>query len=414
MTKELFDAGRIKSLFPIFKEKVCGEPLNYLDNAATSQKPRSVIERIHTFYSIQNSNVHRGVYQLSELASVEYEKARDKIVQFIGATKREEVIFTRGTTESINLVASSWGRSQIKPGDRIVVTRMEHHSNFVPWQSLAREVGAEFKIVELTSDCRIDLKTFESALNSRTKIVALPQMSNATGVINPITELTSIAKKVGARVLVDAAQSTPHLLVDLTKLGDIDFLCFSGHKTFGPTGIGVLWGKEELLNEMPPYQFGGDMIESVEDDSTTWNALPWKFEAGTPNIAGVIGLGAAVDFLERYDRTDIHNHESRLGSYLLEKLLLEPGIRVLGPQDPEMKGPVVSFELDGVHSHDLATYIDRFGICIRAGHHCAQPLLRKFGFQSTSRVSAAFYNTQDDIDRFLDGISKARKYFHGK
>lgn len=409
--KNHFEIQKVRSLFPLFKQHVCGMPLAYLDNAATSQKPKSVVDRMYNFYTHENSNIHRGVYYLSEMATKNYEDVRLKVAQFIGCQNAKEIIFTRGTTESINLVAHSWGKLALKEGDEILVTRLEHHSNFVPWQVLAREKNAQFKIVELNSDGSLNLEDLKLKLTSKTKLLALTHMSNALGIINPISEICEIAKKFNTRILLDAAQSTPHFITHLESLGDIDFLCFSSHKIFGPTGVGILWAKEELLQEMTPYQYGGDMIKNVTDEFTSWNDLPWKFEAGTPHIAGVIGLGAAIDFLNQFEIQDLKNHEEYLSRLFFEKSKEIKEIKLIGKNSLEGRGPVYSFQLDHIHSQDLATYLDREGICIRVGHHCAQPLLTSMNLQSTARASMAFYNNSDDLNRFFEGVKNAIQYF---
>jgi len=406
-----FSENKVRSSFPLFKQHVCGMPIAYLDNAATSQKPKSVIDRMNTFYLHENSNIHRGVYFLSEMATKNYEDARQKVCRFIGTQNTKEIIFTRGTTESINLVMNCWGRQNIKENDEIIVTRLEHHSNFVPWQILAKENKAHFKIAELLTDGTLDLQDLKNKINKNTKFIAITHMSNALGAINPIDEISQLAKKNNIKILVDAAQSAPHFLTNLKNLGDIDFLCFSSHKIFGPTGMGVLWAKEEILQEMSPYQYGGDMIKNVYDDHSTWNDLPWKYEAGTPHIAGAIGLGAALDFIEQYHISDLINYEHQLASYFLEKSLSCSDLKLIGRQDLKNRGPVFSFLLKDIHSHDLATYLDREGICIRVGHHCAQPLMSSLKLQSTARASLAFYNNKEDIDRFFEGVKNAITYF---
>ncbi|MEW6054993.1 MAG: cysteine desulfurase [Bdellovibrionota bacterium] len=406
-----FDVEKVRADFPALSERVHGKPLVYLDNGATSQRPVQVLKAMEEFYTKFNANVHRGIYQFSEAATTAYESVRSKVAGFLGVQKPHEIIFTRGTTEAINLVAWSWGRKFIKPGDDIILTRMEHHSNFVPWQALARELGANLSIVELDEDYRIDIKSFKNALSGRPKLLAVTQMSNVLGTVNPIHELAVMAKNAGAKVLVDGAQGVVHLPTQIDPNGPIDFYVFSAHKMCGPTGVGVLWGKEEVLNEMPPFQYGGSMILRVGDDCTTWNELPWKFEAGTPNIAGVIGFGAAIDYLQSIGMHSIALYESELTAYALEKISEVQGLKLFGPHDPNHRGAVFSFTLEGVHPHDIATLLDQEGVAVRAGHHCAQPLLAKSGISATTRASLYFYNTRQEIDVLVRSLEKAKRFF---
>ncbi len=401
----------IRNEFPILDTKINNHPIAYLDNAATAQKPNCVLKKIDHFYRNENANVHRGIHFLSQKSTEAFEGVRTKICKLLGTQKTQEIIYTRGATESINLVASSWGRNQIKAGDDIIVTRMEHHSNFVPWQALAKEKGANFKIVELTPEGEIDMHSLEDCLSGNPKILAVTMMSNTLGTINSIAEITRRAKEKGAHVLVDGAQGMIHLNTKISDLGDIDFLAFSSHKMCGPTGVGILWAREEILEKMPPYQFGGDMILSVNDQKSEWNDLPWKFEAGTPNIAGVIGFGEAIDFLEKLGRSEIQKLEEELILYAFEKFKAVDGITLLGPKNPYHRGSVFSFTVKGVHPHDLSTFLDTEGIAIRAGHHCTQPLMQKLGITATSRASTLFYNTKEELDRLFQSIENARKYF---
>lgn len=406
-----FDVRKVREDFPILTRKVHGKDLVYLDNAATTQKPKSVIEALTQYYTTYNANVHRGAYLLSQEATDAYEGVRPKVARFIGAEIEQEIIFTRGTTESLNMIAACYARDRIQSGDDIVVTRMEHHSSFVPWQQLAKEKGANFKIVELDSDFRLDLDSLDQQLSGRPKILAVTLMSNVLGTINPIREIAERAKKKGAVVVVDAAQAAAQIPIRISELGPIDFLAFSSHKVCGPTGVGVLWGRETLLKEMRPWQYGGDMILRVQDQDTTWNQLPWKFEAGTPNIAGIIAFGTAIDYLESIGMDTIRAHEKSLAEYALTQMQTVPGLKIVGPRTLENRGSTVSFVLEGVHPHDLATFLDMDGIATRAGHHCAQPLMSKLGIVATSRASFLFYNTQSEIDIFVESLKKAQKYF---
>lgn len=404
----------IRKDFPILSRVIEGKPLCYLDNAATSQRPKKVVDAILKYYLEQNSNVHRGVYHLSQEATDAFESVRGKVARFIGATSEREIIFTKGTTEAINLVMSSFGGANIGEGDVIAVTRMEHHANFVPWQQLARQKKARFEIIELTSDWRLDPQEVDRVLALRPKILAVTLLSNVTGVTNPIASLAARFKMVGTTILVDAAQGIAHGDVNLERLGPIDFLAFSGHKLCGPTGVGVLWGREALLDAMPPYQFGGNMISHVGDASSEWNELPHKFEAGTPDIASVIGLGAAIDYLETLGRTRIREYEDQLTRHVLERISNIEGIRLLGPCDPHHRAPIFSFAIAGVHAHDLATYLDMEGISVRAGHHCAHPLMMRLGLPATCRASFSFYNTMDEAERLVAALKRAPGFFARK
>ncbi|HEY8279489.1 MAG TPA: cysteine desulfurase [Bdellovibrionota bacterium] len=407
-----FPAAKYRRDFPILSREVRGKPLVYLDNAATTQKPLQVIEAQSRVYREQNANVHRGVHFLSQETTDAYEKSRRKIARHLGVKDDAEIIFTRGTTEAINLVALAWGRANIGQGDKVVVTRMEHHSNFVPWQSVAIEKQAEFVIWEIEKDFTLDLNKLESILKSgRVKVLAFTAMSNVLGTVNPVVEISALAKKYGALVIVDAAQAMAHLPVDLRDWKDVDFVAFSAHKMCGPTGIGVLWGRRKILEAMPPFQFGGDMILQVGDDKTSWNELPWKFEAGTPNYGDSIAFGAALDYLAEVGMDKVHAYESALVSYGKQKLLSIPGIKVLAPENSKVHGGVLSFTAEHVHPHDLATFLDAEGIAIRAGHHCAQPLMRKLGVVATNRASFYFYNLPSEVDRLAEVMKAALEYF---
>ena len=404
------NAKEIRKLFPILDQEVNGHPLVYLDSAATSQKPYSVIEALNKYYQEDNSNVHRGVHTLGTRATDKYEGAREKVRRFINASSTSEVIFTRGTTTSINTIANSFGRDNVKEGDEIVISYMEHHSNLIPWQQLAKRNHATLKYVPMQEDGTITLEDVRNTVTSKTKIVAIMHVSNVLGTINPIKEITKIAHDNGAFMVVDGAQSTPHLKVDVQDL-DCDFYAFSGHKMCGPTGIGVLYGKKQLLENMEPIEFGGEMIDFVDLYDSTWKELPWKFEGGTPIIAGAIGLGAAIDFLEEIGMENILNHEHHLAEYALNCLKEIDGLSVYGPLNPMARAGVVTFNLDDVHPHDLATVLDAEGIAVRAGHHCAQPLMKWLKVSATARASFYLYNTEEDIDRFIAGLLKTKEYF---
>lgn len=404
----MLDATKLRQDFPVLQQKVNGRPLVYLDNAATSQKPLSVIDAVNEYYREYNANTRRGIHTLSEKATARYEEARKKVARFINAPSPNGVIFTRNTTESINLVAYSWARNNLQPGDEILLTEMEHHSNLVPWQLAARHTGAKLKFVPVTPEGILDLCVIERLLAGHTRLLAITHMSNVLGTINPVRMLARLAHERGIVVLVDGAQGAPHVPVDVQQL-DCDFYAFSGHKMLGPTGVGVLWGKVELLDKMEPFLGGGEMIEEVFFDHSTYEEVPHKFEAGTPSIAQVIGLGAAVDYLQKITMTAVAEHEVWLTNIALEKLASLEGIRVLGPRSD--RGAAISFLLPDVHAHDLATVLDQEGIAIRAGHHCAQPLLRKLEAPATARASLYLYNVPDEIDALIAGIKKARKFF---
>ncbi|MFE4809638.1 cysteine desulfurase [Peribacillus simplex] len=400
----------IRKLFPILDQEVNGQPLVYLDSAATSQKPAAVIEAIEQYYRGYNSNVHRGVHTLGTKATDAYEGAREKVRKFINASSTEEIIFTRGTTTSLNTVARSYGGANIKEGDEIVISYMEHHSNIIPWQQLAKEKGAVLKYIPLQEDCTISLDDVRATITDATKIVSIMQVSNVLGVINPVKEIAKIAHEHGAVMVVDGAQSTPHLKVDVRDL-DCDFFAFSGHKMVGPTGIGVLYGKKELLVKMEPIEFGGEMIDFVGLQESTWKELPWKFEGGTPIIAGAIGLGAAIDFLEEIGLDNIERHEHKLAAYAMEKMSAVEGLTIFGPKDAEKRAGVITFNINDVHPHDVATVLDADGIAVRAGHHCAQPLMKWLDVSSTARASFYLYNTEEDIDKLVSGLVKTKEYF---
>ena len=402
------DVARIREDFPILKTMVNGKPLVYLDNAATSQKPQAVLDTLHRYYTEENSNIHRGVHALSQAATKDYEDARAKVRSFLNAPDDKQIIFVRGATEGINLVASSYGRQNIGAGDEVIVTAMEHHSNIVPWQILCQEKGASLKVIPINDDGELLLDEYEKLLNPRTKLVSVVHISNSLGTINPMEQIIEIAHARGVPVLVDGAQSAPHMPIDVQKL-DCDFFVFSGHKVYGPTGIGALYGKMDLLESMPPYQGGGDMIKSVSFEKTSYNDLPYKFEAGTPNIAGVIGLGAAIDYLTGLGMDITRAHEDSLLEYGTERLSNISRVRLIGTA--ANKASILSFVMDGVHPHDIGTILDSEGIAIRAGHHCTQPLMERFGIPATARASLAFYNTEEEIDLLVRGIDKVIEVF---
>jgi len=403
-----FDVKRLREDFPILKQKVHGKPLIYLDNAATSQKPAQVIEAILRFYTHDCSNVHRGVHLLSERATETYEGTRTKIQRFLNASDSREIVFVRGTTEGINLVAQTYGRQNFKLGDEVVITGMEHHSNIVPWQIICAEKGAFLHVVPINDRGELMLEEFEKLLNVRTRLVAVAHVSNALGTINPVRRIVEMAHARGVPVLVDGAQAVPHMKVDVQELG-CDFYAFSGHKVFGPTGIGALYGKAELLEAMPPFQGGGDMISSVTFEKTIYNVIPYKFEAGTPNIADVYGLGAALDYVGRIGLANIASYEHALLSYATEAIQQIPGVRIIGTA--REKAGVISFVLEGVHAHDVGTVLDREGIAVRTGHHCAQPVMDRFGVPATVRASLAFYNTKQEINALAAGIQRVKALF---
>ncbi len=410
ITNSVLDIDGIRAEFPILqRETRRGFPVVYLDSAATSQKPRSVIDIMSRYYEQQNANIHRGIHQLAEEATQSYEEARNKVVRFINAQSSKEIVFTRNTTEAINLVALSWGRSNLNSGDMIILTEMEHHSNLVPWQMLAEERNLQLEFIPVTNDGLLDLTAYRNLLERGPRFVAFTHMSNVLGTINPVAEITSLAHQAGAVVLIDGAQSVPHLKVDMQTIG-ADFYAFSAHKMCGPTGIGVLFGREALLLSMPPFMGGGDMIRRVHLRSFTPNNLPHKFEAGTPAIAEAIGLGAAVEFLENVGMDKIHQHEQLLVSYALDRLEEIPGIQVFGPK-ANMKGGVASFKLDGIHPHDIAQILDTMGIAVRAGHHCAMPLHERFQLPASTRASFYLYTTEREIDLLVDGLYKVKEVF---
>ncbi|MCH9014443.1 MAG: cysteine desulfurase [Gemmatimonadetes bacterium] len=398
----------VKADFPILEPDAERRRIIYLDSAASSQKPRQVLDAVRRFYEVSNSNVHRGAYDLAVRATKLYEEARCKVTEFVGGYDSRGVIFTRGTTEAINLVANSWGRDNVRAGDTVVITALDHHSNIVPWQMLAKQQGAAVRMVEVTEDGRLDLEDLRAALKLRPKIVALNYVSNALGTINPLPEIIPLIHEAGAVVLVDGAQSAPHIATSVSDL-DIDFYAFSGHKMLGPMGIGALVARPELLDEMNPYQGGGEMIQEVGDEQSTYADIPAKFEAGTPNVAGAVGLGAAIDYLNDIGMDAIHEHETGILHLALERLSDIPGLKVFGP-DEERAG-VLSFALDDIHPHDLATVLDQEGVAIRAGHHCTQPLMRRLGVQSTARASFYVYNDESDVEVLACGLEKAKEIF---
>ena len=403
-----FDAARCRKDFPILNEKVYGKPLIYLDNAATTQKPKVVIDALNRYYSAENANIHRGIHYLSQQATDAYDDARVAIQHFLNACDTYEIVFVRGATEGINLVAQSYGRTFLKEGDEIIITAMEHHSNIVPWQILCQQIGAKLRVAPMNDQGELLMDEYEKLLNKRTKFVSISHISNALGTINPVQQMIQMAHRWNAPVLVDGAQSAPHVQVDVQEL-DCDFFVFSGHKLFGPTGIGVLYGKAAFLEKMPPYQGGGDMISSVTFEKTTYNKLPYKFEAGTPHIAGVIGLGAAVDYISKIGLKRITAYEKELLVYATEILSRIPGFRMIGTA--KNKASILSFALDDVHAHDIGTILDQQGIAIRAGHHCAMPVMEHFKVPATARASFAFYNTKEEIDRLTNAIHGVSEVF---
>ncbi|MBB6445030.1 cysteine desulfurase [Bacillus benzoevorans] len=404
------DINEIRQHFPILDQEVNGHPLVYLDSAATSQKPVSVIEAVNQYYRKYNSNVHRGVHTLGTLATDAYEGAREKVRKLINAKSIEEIIFTRGTTTSLNTIAASYGRANLHEGDEIVITYMEHHSNLIPWQQVAKATGATLKYFPLQEDGTLSLDDVKATITAKTKIVSVTLVSNVLGVINPIKEIAQIAHENGAVMVVDGAQGVPHMKVDVQDL-NCDFLAFSGHKMCGPTGIGVLYGKKQLLENMEPVEFGGEMIDFVGLYDSTWKELPWKFEGGTPIIAGAIGLGAAIDFLQEVGLDKILEHEHKLTAYALEKMSTVEGMTIYGPQEAEKRTGVITFNISDVHPHDVATVLDAEGIAVRAGHHCAQPLMKWLNVSATARASFYLYNTENDIDKLVEGLVKTKEYF---
>ncbi len=412
-TSSALDVRAIRADFPILERQVHGKPLIFLDSAASSQRPRQVIDAMDEYYRRSHANVHRGVYTLSEEATDLYEAARKKVVRFIGAKSSREVIWTRNATESINLVAYSWGRANLKEGDEIISTEMEHHANIVPWQMLAKEKGATLRYIPITDQGFLKLDEFDRMLTPRTKLVAVSHRSNVLGTINPVPEIARRAHAVGALCLVDGAQSVPHMPVHVQELG-CDFLAFSGHKMCGPTGIGVLWGRRDLLESMPPFLTGGDMIRRVTLEGSEWNDLPQKFEAGTPAIAEAIGLGAAVDYLNGLGMAAIRAHEKEMVAYAMERLAEVPGVQMLGPTDPELHGGLVTCTLDGIHPHDLATLLDADGIAVRAGHHCAMPLHLRLGLPATTRASFYIYTLPEEVDALVAALYHAKQIMSRK
>jgi len=396
--------------FPILERSVHGRPLVYLDNAATTQKPRAVIDALVHYYENYNANIHRGIHALSEEATARYEEARLKVARFIGAPAAETIVFTRNTTESINLVAHAWGRKHLRAGDEVLLTVMEHHSNLIPWQLLARDTGAKLRFVDIDDEGRLLWDDFERLLGPRTRLVSVTHMSNVLGTINPIKDIAELAHSRGALVLVDGAQSVPHLPVDAPAL-DCDFMAFSAHKMLGPTGVGVLYARPGLLEEMDPFLGGGEMISRVLLEESTWNDVPWKFEAGTPNIADVIAFGAAIEYLQGLGMDAVRAHEMEITAYALEALSAVPQVTIYGPTDAEARGGVVSFNLGDLHPHDLGTVLDRFGVAVRAGHHCAQPLMRRLGCVATARASFYVYNRLEEVDTLVEGVREADRFF---
>jgi cysteine desulfurase/selenocysteine lyase len=402
------DVEAIRGDFPILHQTVHGRPLVYLDNAATSQKPQAVIDAITRYYQAENANVHRGVHTLSERATQAYEGVRGTVREFLNAAEDREILFVRGTTEGINLVAQSYGRAALRAGDEIVISGMEHHSNIVPWQMLCEATGAVLRVIPITDAGEVELEAYEKLLNARTRLVGIVHISNVLGTINPVKQMIAMARRWNARVLVDGAQAAPHLPVDVRDL-DCDFYVFSGHKLLGPTGIGILYGRAELLEAMPPYQGGGDMISAVTFEKTRYNTIPYKFEAGTPHIEGAIGLGAAIDYVQGIGLERIAAYEDELLAYGTAALSAIPGLRLIGTAPA--KAAVLSFVLDEAHAHDVGTILDREGVAIRAGHHCAMPLMQRFGVPATARASLAFYNTREEIDALVRALHKVKEIF---
>lgn len=408
MSGRSIDWRAIREDFPILRERVHGKPLIYFDNAATSQKPRPVLEALRHYYEHANANVHRGLHELSSRATEAYENSRKRVADYLGAASADEIVFTRGTTEAINLVAQAWGGKYLHAGDVILLTEMEHHSNLVPWQLLAERVGAQLRFVPVRDDGTLALEQLSELLTPEVKLFAFTHVSNSLGTINPVAELCGQAHAVGALTLVDAAQSVGHLPIDVRELG-CDFLALSGHKMCGPTGIGALYARSEILNAMPPWHGGGEMIVSVSLEKSTYKKAPHRFEAGTPNIAGAIGLGAAIDYIEAIGRAEIFEHDARLTRYAMERFAELPTMRLLGPAGP--RGAIVGFVMDAAHPHDLTTFADRQGLAMRGGHHCNQPLMRRFGVTGTTRASFYFYNTTEEIDRMIEILHEAARFF---
>ncbi|MEO1771219.1 cysteine desulfurase [Candidatus Enterococcus ferrettii] len=406
----MINFSELREDFPILFQEVNDEPLVYLDNAATTQKPKQVLDALRYYYENDNANVHRGVHTLAERATVKYEGAREKVRAFINANESAEVLFTRGTTTGLNWLSRSYGDAFVNEGDEIVISFMEHHSNIIPWQQLADRKGAKLRYLSMNQEGFIDMEEAKQVINDKTAIVSIAHVSNVLGVVNPINELAKLAHDNGAVMIVDGAQSSPHMKVDVQAL-DCDFFAFSGHKMCGPTGIGVLYGKRPLLEQMEPIEFGGEMIDFVNLYDSTWKELPWKFEAGTPNIAGAIALGAAIDYLTAVGMENIHQYEQNLVAYVLPKLQSIDGLTVYGPQDVENHTGVLSFNLEGVHPHDLATALDMEGVAVRAGHHCAQPLMKYLDLPATARASFYFYNTKADADRLISALEATKEFF---
>lgn len=407
MDKSISD---LRADFPILDQRVNDEPLVYLDNAATAQRPTPVLKQVLDFYQTDNANVHRGVHTLAERATADYEAARDRVQKFIHAKKREEVIFTKGCTDSLNLVAATYGEQNIQAGDEIVISIMEHHSNLIPWQQLALKKGATLKYIGLTKEVQLDLADAAAKITDRTKIVAVTHASNVMGTVTPLKQLAKLAHQHGAIIVGDGAQAVPHMKVDVTEL-DVDFYAFSGHKMMSPTGIGVLYGKQALLEAIPPYQYGGEMIGTVTEQASTWAALPYKFEAGTQNIAGAVGLGAAIDYLTAIGMDQVEAHERSLVQTVLPQLLAIEGLTVYGPTDPAKHTGVISFNLGHLHPHDLATALDMEGVAVRAGHHCAQPLMNYLGLEASARASFYLYNTAADAEKLVSALKEAKEFF---
>ena len=408
VSKIKYDVNRIREDFPILKKMVHGKNLVYLDNAATTQKPNYVIDKVNKYYTTMNANIHRGVHALSQEATEAFEGARIQIKQFINALGKNQIIFTRGTTEAINLVASSYGRANIKEGDEIIISHMEHHSNIVPWQLLCKEKNAKLRVIPINDNGELILEEFERMVNKRTKFISIVYVSNSLGTINPVKDIINYAHQFNIPVLVDAAQAVNHIKVDVQDL-DCDFLAFSGHKIYGPTGIGVLYGKVELLDAMPPYMGGGDMISKVTFEETTYNELPHKFEAGTPDIAGAIGLGAAIEYVTKIGIDNIKDHENSLLEYATQQIAQVPGLRIIGTA--KEKTSVLSFVFENIHPHDIGTFLDFEGVAIRTGHHCTQPLMQRYNIPATSRASFGMYNTKEEVDVLVNGLKKIIEVF---
>jgi cysteine desulfurase/selenocysteine lyase len=410
MTTATLDPATIRREFPALEQSINGRPLVYLDNAATSQKPRVVLDALQAYYENDNANVHRGIHELSRRATVAYEESRAKVAGWVGAAEPSEIVWTRGTTEAINLVSTAWGLDNVGEGDEILISVLEHHSNIIPWQLLARRTGAVIKYIELDEQGRWILDELPRLLTDRTKVVAISHVSNALGTVNPVKRVAAAAHEVGALVLVDGAQGAVHMKVDVQELG-VDCYAFSGHKMCGPTGIGALWARRDLLDSMEPYQGGGEMIHFVGRDESSWATVPHKFEAGTPNIAGAIGMGTAIDFLSRVGMDAIAKHEHELLEYALERMSAVDGIRIYGPQSPDEHSALISFTLGDAHPHDISTILDSEGIAVRAGHHCAQLAMQHFGISATARASIYLYNTESDIDRLIEGLEQVQGIF---